>query len=51
MKLQLDIPENINMQLKIYKLKHKLVTIGDAVNKILEEKFEKEVGKQKTNGS
>ena len=51
MKLQLDIPEDINLQLKIYKLKHKLVTIGDAVNKILEEKFSKKEVKEKTNGN
>lgn len=43
MKLQLDVPEDINIELKIYKLKHKLVTIGDVVNEILAEKFKIEV--------
>ena len=39
MKLQVDIPEDINIQLKIYKIKHKFVTMGDVVNKLLAEKF------------
>lgn len=41
MKLQLDIPKEINKQLKIYKAKNDIGSITDAVNKILEEKFEK----------
>jgi len=40
MQLQVDIPENINTQLKIYKLNHKLITIGEAVIKILEKEFQ-----------
>ena len=45
MQLQVDIPEEINIQLKIYKLNHKLVTIGEGVIKILEEKFQEELRK------
>lgn len=46
MKLQVDIPEDINTQLKIYKLNHKLVTIGEALIKILAEKFQEELKKK-----
>jgi len=47
MKIQIDIPQYINIQLKIYKLENKLRSIGDAVNIILEEKFGKKEGKNK----
>ncbi len=38
-KLQVNIPEDINIQLKIYKLKNNLITIADGVNRILLEYF------------
>ena len=40
MKLQVDFPEDINLKLKIYKIKHKLNTLDEAMNKILFDKFE-----------
>ena len=41
MKIQIDLPEEINKKLKIYKVKNNLKTIAESVVKILEEKWKK----------
>lgn len=39
MKIQLDIPKELNKKLKIYKLEKDLQTLKEAVLEILEEKL------------
>ena len=47
-KLQIDMPDNLNLELKRYKMKHDFSSMSDAIIKILEEKFiQKGVKKKK----
>jgi len=39
MKIQLDIPDNLNKKLKIYKIEKDLKNLQEAVIKVLEERF------------
>lgn len=39
MKIQLDLPENINKALKIYKIRNNKDTMGDCVVEILDKFF------------
>ena len=40
MKLQTDISEDLNKKLKMYKLEHNLITLGEAAAEIIEKYFE-----------